>query len=151
MAIDENGNAQVATALPVNPKAPQPRAAKLLCEVTDINQQTVSESRSFTQQASDFYFGLKRFDAVLKEGEPLPIELIAVQPDGKPLNEATRATLRLRKINWQTNRLATAGQTSEFESKAQLQPVWERELATIPGAGGDRKPNRAAARKNCRG
>ncbi|MGZ4967706.1 MAG: alpha-2-macroglobulin family protein, partial [Chthoniobacterales bacterium] len=147
VAIDENGNAQIASALPLNPKAPQPRAAKLLCEVTDINQQTVSESRAFVQQASDFYFGLRRFDAVVKEGESLPIELIAVQPDGKPLGEATRATLRLRKINWQTNRIATAGDTSEFESKAQLQPVWERELVTIPGAGGDRKPNRATLDK----
>jgi len=140
VAVNENGIAQIATALPVNPKAPQPRAAKLLCEVTDLNQQTVSESRSFVQHSSDFYFGLRTFDSVLKEGAPLPIELIAVQPDGKPLDEPARATLRLAKINWQTNRLATAGDTSEFESQAQMQVIWERELTTVPGVGDDRKP-----------
>jgi uncharacterized protein YfaS (alpha-2-macroglobulin family) len=142
LTVGEEGVAEIKTALPVNPKAPQPRAAKLLCEVTDLNQQTVSESRAFVQHASEFYFGLHRIDSVVKEGAPLPIELIAVKPDGKPLEQATRAKLRLTKINWQTNRLATAGNTSEFESKAQLNTVWERELATEPGLGGDRKPNR---------
>src|SRR5205807_1806689 len=83
--LDAGGMAKVATPLPINPKAPQPRAAKLLCEVTDLGQQTVSESRAFVQHASDFYFGLHRFDSVFKEGDPLPIELIAVAPDGKAL------------------------------------------------------------------
>ncbi len=147
VAIGENGTAVIASALPVNPKAPQPRAAKLLCEVTDLNQQTVSESRAFVQQSSDFYFGLRRFDSVLKEGEPLPIELIAVRPDGKPLDNAVPAKLRLTKINWQTNRLATAGDTTEFESKARLEVVWERELATMPGLGDNRKPKVAVLKE----
>ena len=140
VAISEDGSAEIASALPVNPKAPQPRAAKLLCEVTDLNQQTVSESRAFVQQSSDYYFGLRRFDSVVKEGEPLPIELIAVRPDGEPLDTAARATLRLTRINWQTNRLAAAGDTTEFESKARLQVIWERELSTAPGLGDNRKP-----------
>ena len=138
--LDAAGVARVATPLPINPKAPQPRAAKLLCEVTDLSQQTVSESRAFVQHSSDFYFGLHRFDAVFKEGDPLPIELIAVAPDGKALSAAVKSTLRLKRITWQTNRLAAAGDTTEFESKAQLDVVWERELATTPGLGSNRKP-----------
>ncbi|CAN5624856.1 hypothetical protein BH18VER1_BH18VER1_11420 [soil metagenome] len=138
--VDENGVARLTTPLGINPKAPQPRAAKLLTEVTDLNQQTVSESRSFVQQSSDFYFGLRRFETVVKEGQPLPIELIAVRPDGKPLDEPVRANVRLTRIDWQTNRLATAGGTSEYESKAQLKVIWERELATVAGLGEDWKP-----------
>jgi uncharacterized protein YfaS (alpha-2-macroglobulin family) len=140
VAIGESGTVEVRTPLPVNPKAPQPRAAKLLTEVTDLNQQTVSESRSFVQHSSDFYFGLKRFDAVVAEGQPLPIELIAVKPDGSALDAPARATLRLTRIKWQTNRIATAGDTSDFDSKAQLEVIWEKELATLPGLGSDRKP-----------
>ncbi|MDQ3626865.1 MAG: MG2 domain-containing protein, partial [Verrucomicrobiota bacterium] len=143
LAIGDNGIAELTTQLPINPKAPQPRAAKLLTEVTDLNQQTVSESRAWVQHSSDFYFGLRRFESVLKEGQPLPIELIAVQPAGTPLAEPVRATLRLTRINWQTNRLATAGDTTEFESKAQLHVEWERELTTVAGVGDDRKPARA--------
>lgn len=143
LAVGENGTARLTTPLPINPTAPQPRAVKLLCEVTDLNQQTVSEARAFVQHSSDFYFGLRRFDNVVTEKQPLPIELIALNPDGKPLDQPVRATLRLTRINWQTNRLATAGDTSEYDSKAVLQPVWERELATVAGLGDDRKPARA--------
>lgn len=143
LAVDDNGAALVATPLPLNPKAPQPRAAKLLCEVTDLNQQTVSESRAFVQHSSDFYLGLKRFDAVLQQGAALPVELIALKPDGKPLDSPVRTMIRLTQIKWQTNRVATAGDTTEFESKAQLQMLWERELPTAPGLDGDRKPNAA--------
>ena len=138
--VDANGTAKVATPLPINPKAPQPRAAKLLCEVTDLSQQTVSESRAFVQHSSDYYFGLRRFDAVLKEGNALPIELIAVAADGKVLTAPVKSTVRLTRITWQTNRLAAAGDTTEFDSKAELHTEWEREVTTTPGVGPDRKP-----------
>jgi uncharacterized protein YfaS (alpha-2-macroglobulin family) len=138
--VDPTGVASVTTALPINAKAPQPRAAKLLCEVTDLSQQTVSESLAFVQHSSDFYFGFRRFDAVFKEGAPLPIDLIALAPDGKTLPAPVKSKLRLRRITWQTNRLATAGDTTEFDSKAQIDGVWERELSTRPGLGADRKP-----------
>jgi alpha-2-macroglobulin len=141
--IGADGTAKIATQLPINPKAPQPRAVKLICEVTDLGQQTVSESRSFVQQSSDYYFGLRRIDPVLKEGTPMPIELIAVGVDGKPLPAPVKSTIRLVRITWQTNRLAAAGDTTDFESKAELHVEWERELTTTPGLGGDRKPNPA--------
>ncbi|MBA2432423.1 MAG: hypothetical protein H0V56_09970, partial [Chthoniobacterales bacterium] len=143
VAVDENGRATITTPLPVNTKAPQPRAAKLLTEVTDLNQQTVAESRSFVQHSSDFYFGLRRFENVVPEGAPLPVELIALDPEGEPLEQGARASIRLTQIRWQTNRIATAGDTSEFESKPLLQVLWEKELTTAPGAGDDRKPKRA--------
>lgn len=136
-----DGTAKISAQLPINSKAPQPRATKLLCEVTDLSQQTVSESRSFVQQSSDYYFGIRRLDAVFKEGDRLPIELIAVGADGKLLSAPAKATVRLTRITWQTNRLAAAGDTTEFDSKAELHVEWERELNTTPGRGPDRKPN----------
>ncbi|HWM26222.1 MAG TPA: MG2 domain-containing protein [Chthoniobacterales bacterium] len=138
--LDPTGAAKVRTQFPLNPKAPQPRAAKLLCEITDLNQQTVSQSVEFVRQSSDYYFGLHRFDAVVREGEPLPIEVIGVQPDGKPLAGPAKATLRITRIEWQTNRLEGAGATAEFESKPVLQIQWEKEVNLLPGQGPDRKP-----------
>jgi uncharacterized protein YfaS (alpha-2-macroglobulin family) len=136
-----DGTAKISAQLPINPKAPQPRATKLLCEVTDLSQQTVSESRSFVQQSSDYYFGLRRLDAVFKEGNSLPVELIAVGSDGKTLSAPVKSMIRMTRITWQTNRLAAAGDTTEFESKADFHVEWERELSTTPGLGTDRKPN----------
>ncbi|HKP05077.1 MAG TPA: alpha-2-macroglobulin family protein [Chthoniobacterales bacterium] len=135
-----DGTVKITAQLPMNPNAPQPRAAKLICEVTDISQQTVSESRSFVQHSSDYYFGLRRLDPMYKEGNKVPVELIAVAPDGKPLPAPVKSTVRLTRITWQTNRLAGAGDTTEFESKAERHVEWERELTTTPGAGSDRKP-----------
>ena len=126
------GSAIVSTTLPLNPKAPQPRAAKLLCEVTDLNQQTVSESRAFVQQSSDYYFGLRRFQPLVKEGAALPIELIAVQTDGAPLPQPAHATLRITRIAWQSNRVAGAGEVTDFENTAIFQPVWEAGIDTAP-------------------
>jgi len=139
--IDAAGTAKISAQLPINSKAPQPRATKLLCEVTDLSQQTVSESRSFVQHSSDYYFGFRRLDGVFKEGTALPIELIAVGSDGKVLPSAVKSIIRLMRITWQTNRLAAAGDTTEFDSKAELHVEWERELNTTPGPGSDRKPN----------
>src|SRR5256714_7305165 len=139
--INPDGTAQISAQLPINPKAPQPRATKLLCEVTDLSQQTVSESRSFVQHSSDYYFGIRRLDGVFKEGKTLPIELVAVGADGKVLTTPVKSTVRLTRISWQTNRLAAAGDTTEFDSKADLHVEWERELTTTPGLGTDRKPN----------
>src|SRR5205085_8764763 len=84
--------------------------------------------------------GIRRLDAVFKEGNPLPIELIAVGSDGKVLPSAVKSRVRLTRITWQTNRLAAAGGTTEFDSKAELQVEWEREVTTTPGLGTDRKP-----------
>ncbi len=142
--VTADGTAKISAQLPINPKAPQPRATKLLCEVTDLSQQTVSESRSFIQHSSDYYFGFRRLDAVFKEGDRLPIELIAVGTDGKLLTSPAKSTVRLTRITWQTNRLAAAGDTTEFDSKAERHLEWERELTTTPGLNPERKPNVAA-------
>ena len=138
--LDTNGSFALQTQFQLNSKAPQPRAAKLICEITDINQQTVSKSVEFVRQSSEFYFGLRRFDAVFKEGDPLPLSLIAITPDGTPLSKSIKAKVRLTRIDWQTNRLDGAGDTTAFESKPELQVVWEKELTTEPGQGTDRKP-----------
>src|SRR5256714_14418813 len=42
--IAADGTVKVSAQLAINPKSPQPRATKLLCEVTDLSQQTVSDS-----------------------------------------------------------------------------------------------------------
>ena len=117
--------AVVSMPLPLNPKAPQPRAAKLLCEVTDLNQQTVSESRSFVRHSSDYYFGLRRLQPVTgpRKARSLPIELIAVQTDGAPLPGPAHATLRITRIEWQSNRVARRATTTDFENTAIFEPV----------------------------
>ena len=130
--IGAEGVATVATTIPLNTKAPQPRSARLLCEITDINQQTVSEASQFTIHSSDFYLGMRRLRGVVRSGEALPIDVIAVRTDGTPTPEPVTATLRLTRIDWQTNRVETAGNGSEYRNEPRYELVSQAVVKTRP-------------------
>ena len=76
--LSGSNNLVIAPDLPVNNTVPQPRSASLLVEVTDLNQQTLSRRVEFLRHSSDFYLGLRQEAKVLKAGEVLPLELVAV-------------------------------------------------------------------------
>ena len=118
--LDENGAAMISVIVPVNTKAPQPRTTRVLCEITDLDQQTVSESSIVSVHPSDFYLGIKRPKSVVREGETLPVEVIAITPDATPMSEPVTATLRLTRIDWQTNRIEGAGRTDEYRNEPRL-------------------------------
>ena len=128
--IDAEGRAKVATTIPLNTKAPQPRSARLLCEITDVNQQTVSEASAFTIHSSDFYLGLGRSRAAVRAGEVMPIDVVAVRTDGTPTPEPVTATLRLTRIDWQTNRVETAGNGSEYRNEPRYELVSQATVKT---------------------
>ncbi len=115
--LDAEGIATIAATIPINAKAPQPRTARVLCEITDLDQQTVSEASTVTVHSSDFYLGVRRPKAVVREGEAIPAEVIAIRPDGTPMPESVSVTLRLTRIDWQTNRIEGAGHSDEYRSE----------------------------------
>ncbi len=118
--------------IPVNPKAPQPRRVTLLAELTDLNQQTLSQSVQFTRHSSDFYLGLRRFPEVLREGESAPIQLVAVRPEGLPYTNAVTARITCRRVEWQSVRMQGAGGAVTYRNEAEYQPVWEQDLPAMP-------------------
>lgn len=130
--LDAQGGATIHTNVTINPKAPQPRAVHVLCEVTDLDQQTVSESKRFTQHSSDFYLGVRQFRSLAHQGEQLPLEIVAVRTDGTPTPEPVTAKLELTRIDWETNRVQNAGEASEYENEPRLELVVRRELQTSP-------------------
>lgn len=128
--LDAQGAAQIETLVPLNSKAPQPRSARVLCEITDLDQHTVSKSERITLHSSDFYLGLRRAAEVVREGEALPIEIIALKPDGDPLPEPVTVTLRLTRVSWHTNRIETAGRAWGYRSQPRFELVDRRALTT---------------------
>ena len=131
-ALGERGEFLVAAVVASNPKAPQPRSVNVLAEITDLDQQTVSESASFTRHSSEFYLGLKKFEAVLHEGDAVPVELVAVRADGQPWVPGVTATVKLTRLDWQTNRVEGAGRTGEFRSEAERAVVAKIETRSVP-------------------
>ena len=128
--LDSRGSAKVESTVPINTKAPQPRTTHLLCEITDLDEQTVSRSTEVTIQSSDFYLGIRREHGVVREGEQLPVDVVAVRTDGSPMPKPVEAAVRLTRIDWQTDHLETAGGGSEYRSQARFEIVSEMEIKT---------------------
>lgn len=137
--LDPQGSTKVEVSVPLNAKAPQPRTVRMLAEVTDINQQTVSNSRAFIQHSSDFYLGVRTFRTLLHEGEAVPLDVIAVRTDGTPTTEPVKVEVQLTRIDWQTNRVETGSEATEYRNEAKLELVARRTLTTAPvSKAGDR-------------
>ena len=130
LELSEQGTATVATTIQFNAKAPQPRSAHLLCEVTDLNQQTVSQSTDLTWHPSEFYLGIGELPEVVQKGDQLPIPIAAVRTDGTQMPEPVAAKLKLTRIDWQNNRVVTDEDASETQSEPIFKVVGEQELKT---------------------
>jgi uncharacterized protein YfaS (alpha-2-macroglobulin family) len=100
------------------------------CEVTDVNQQTVTAARSFTQHSSDFYLGFRQFRALLHTGEPIPLEVVAVRTDGTPTPEPTAVEATLTRIDWETERVETEDEATELRNKPRFVLVTRRTFKT---------------------
>lgn len=130
LELGDDGNVTVASNVQLNIKAPQPRTALLLCEITDLNQQTVSRSSKLTFHSSDFYLGLGRLPEVVQKGDTLPIPLVAVRTDGTPNPEPVSAKLRVTRIDWQNNRVVTDEDAAETQTEPIFRVVTEQEFQT---------------------
>ena len=108
-AFDTTGKLTLAPDVPLNPVFPQPRRVNLSVEVTDANQQTISEEATFVRHASDFYLGALQSSRVNQAGRPIPVEIVAVNADGTAHMEPVPVQLRLKKIDYETVRVEGAG------------------------------------------
>lgn len=128
--LAEGGVATAKFTIPGNEKLPQPRQVKFIAEVTDINQQTVAERAEFLAHSSDFYLGVREFPDVVREGDALPLQLIAVRTDGTPEPQPVEATVKITRIDWQTNRVEEADDADNFRSEPQYVLVSESPVTT---------------------
>jgi alpha-2-macroglobulin len=137
----------------VNPVIIQPAMAApngrpirgvLTVEMTDVNQQTVTVSHTFVKAPAAFYIGISGPESsVVHSGVPLPIQCIAVNPDGDPLDQPVDVRLELFRKHSETVRVKTAGKgvsfrNNSFEEKVgewngqTLQPVLQLEKWVTP-------------------
>lgn len=119
--VNQTGGATVSFTVPGNSKLPQPRRVRFTTEVTDLNQQTVAERSEFLAHSSDFYLGIRRMPEVVREGEVLPLQIVAARNDGTPLPDAVQAEVKLTRIDWQTNRVEEADEADNFRSEPLMQ------------------------------
>ncbi len=128
--LDAEGTAKVEASVPLNVKAPQPRSVRVLAEITDVNQQTVSSSRAFTLHSSDFYLGVRQFRSLLHVGETIPLEVIAVRTDDTPMPEPVNVQAQLTRIDWQNNRTENADNSTEITNEPRFTLITRADFKT---------------------
>lgn len=119
---DKTPNPEVAPRLP--DVRGFPVRGVLTVEVTDINQQTVSQATEFTRDASSFYLGVaqpERF--VFHVGDEIPMRVIAVAPDGQPLAQPVEIKAELVYLRNNTVRVQGAGKAISFRTETIEEPI----------------------------
>ncbi|HPA18581.1 MAG TPA: alpha-2-macroglobulin family protein [Verrucomicrobiae bacterium] len=130
IALDADGACRLSPKAAQAFAGPAPQWFRLLAEVTDVNQQTVSQSASFTRHASDFYLGLRRPDGPIRAGEPIPVEIVAVDPDGQPHRGAVGARARLYYVEWLTQDIGGASHSRFYRAEPRLHLLAEAGVTT---------------------
>jgi alpha-2-macroglobulin len=89
----------------------------LAVDVTDLNQQTVTESRVFQKDSASFYLGIARPEnAVIHAGARVPIQCIAVTAEGKPLEQPVDVQIEVVQKRHETVRVKGAGKSVSFRT-----------------------------------
>jgi uncharacterized protein YfaS (alpha-2-macroglobulin family) len=119
--VNGSGNYDPAQPLSIDPTLPssegKPIRGVLTVEMTDLNQQTVTESRVFQKDATGFYLGITVPSKVaIGSAVPIPVQCIAVTPDGKPVERAVDVQLELIRKRSETVRVKGAGKAVSFRT-----------------------------------
>ena len=110
----------------------RPIRGVLTLEMTDLNQQTVTASHTFQKAPAAFYLGIALQESwVVHSGVPMPIQCIAVTPEGKPLDQPVDVRLELFRKRSQTVRVKTAGQGVSFRTNSLEEKVGEWDGQTL--------------------
>lgn len=89
----------------------------LTVDMTDLNQQTVTESRVFQRDPASFYLGITRPEnSVIRAGSRVPIQCIAVTPEGQPLEQPVEVQIEVVQKRHETVRVKGAGKSVAFRT-----------------------------------
>ncbi|MBL9154818.1 MAG: hypothetical protein JNK37_20220 [Verrucomicrobiales bacterium] len=124
--LNEKGEARIDFTLPDREGGPAPMRVQVNGEITDINQQTVADSTSFTVDSSAYYLGVRLPDGVVRAGEAAELSLAAVAADGAVHEAAVQATMTVQKRLYNTVKVKGAGGRITTRTETELVPAMEQ-------------------------
>ena len=131
-ALSDKGELTLSPHIVLNATTPTPRRVRVQASITDQDQQTVTANAAYTVHSSEYYLGLREMPDVVRAGDPLPLEVVAVNAaGGKPRTEPVHVTAKLSHIEWRTQRIAIESGDSDYESTPHLEPVASTQIDTI--------------------
>lgn len=97
--LAEDGSALITAKLPES-QFPMAREVSISTEVTDANRQTLSKSTEVTVHPASVYVGVSRLDKLVRTGDRLPLQVVAVTPEGEEYKGDLAITTKLsREVN----------------------------------------------------
>ena len=130
--LSDKGGAVLEFTVPAAARPALPRRISVSAEVTDVNQQTITERWSRTLHPSDFYLGIRDLDFVTGAGDPLSIDVAAARNDGSPWPQPVDTRITVEKITFDSVRVQTAGGGSNIRTDVRKQIVAEGPLRVVP-------------------
>jgi uncharacterized protein YfaS (alpha-2-macroglobulin family) len=124
--LSERGEGRIDFTLPESANGPAPMQVRVNAEITDINQQTVANSMSFTVDSSDYYLGVRTPEGVVRAGEPGTLSLAAVSADGKVHQVPVDATMKIERRIYNTVKVKGAGGRVTTRTETELVPAQEQ-------------------------
>ncbi|MFC7338354.1 alpha-2-macroglobulin [Haloferula chungangensis] len=126
LELSDDGSTRVTANIP-EAEFPMAREVSIQTEVTDANNQTLTKTTNATVHPADVYAGIRRLDRLVRVGDKLPLEIIAVTPEGKSFTGSLELTANLsREINEQV-RVLNEGSGSAVRNEPRRE-----ELSTTP-------------------
>lgn len=107
-----DGTAAISVDLP-QADFPTPREVEISSEVTDSNNQTLTERTSTTVHPSSVYLGISRVDSLARVGEALPLRIAAIDIEENPFIQPLKLTATLtREVNTAVKTQSDSGATT---------------------------------------
>ncbi len=133
LELGEGGQTNIDLTIPVDEKNPAPRQVFVRAEITDVNQQTISSSTSFTIHSSDFYIGLRKPEGVYRAGDEVPFHLANIDTDGKVYQQPVDTSITVEKEIWTTVKVKGADGKITHRNERQLEMKHQGKLHSQTG------------------
>lgn len=113
----------------------QPVEVSVGVDVTDVNQQTISESTRFLVHSADFYVGVKSPRGWLNAGQPAVFELKSVGADGREHAGPVQGNLLVEREVVETVKVQGAGDVPRHRNETRFEEVLRREFVLTAATG----------------
>jgi uncharacterized protein YfaS (alpha-2-macroglobulin family) len=107
-----DGTATLAIEIP-QADFPTPREVVISAEVTDANHQTLTTNSTTTVHPAGAYLGISRPDRLVRAGDAVAFNIVAIDPEERPFRQPLKLTAMLsREVNSAVKSLTPAGATT---------------------------------------
>lgn len=132
--LAEDGTVKITAKLP-DAEFPMTREVTVSTEVTDANRQSLNKSTAATVHPASVYVGIARIDKLVRAGDRLPLQIVAVGTDGEAFaGDLTVEAKHSREVNDQV-RMSDGNGGSAVRNEARREDLSTTQLNLSGGKG----------------